>query len=160
MNMARFTAEASLYKTSTYYRTGRHEIHSSTQLASTVYPAAKMQDGQVIGHEVIEVKGQAPLEFVGLGTWGWGHGSGVPVSPGRSGSGGSPSPSGPRTPTEPPPRYDPSEGGKCKGRAGDRSTLDATYRYDALSDQWWCCNRGGDKYCVVCRDDVKRCQNR
>jgi hypothetical protein len=55
MNMLRFTAEASLYKMSGHYHTGRHAINLPTQMISTIYPA-----------EVIEVYGCNP-GFVPLG---------------------------------------------------------------------------------------------
>jgi hypothetical protein len=44
MNMPRFTAEASLYKTSGHYQTDRHAINSSTQMISAIYSAANGQD--------------------------------------------------------------------------------------------------------------------
>jgi hypothetical protein len=48
MNIPAFTAEASLYKTSGHYRTGRHRINSSAQTGSPVRPAAREQEGEII----------------------------------------------------------------------------------------------------------------
>jgi hypothetical protein len=39
MNIPTFTAEASLYKTSGYYQTGRHMLNLCKQANSTIYPA-------------------------------------------------------------------------------------------------------------------------
>jgi hypothetical protein len=48
MNMPRFAAEASLYKTSGQYRTGRYVTHPSARIASPIYPALRAGDGEVI----------------------------------------------------------------------------------------------------------------
>jgi hypothetical protein len=50
MSMPRFTAEASLYKTSGQYRTGRYTVNSSAPMISPMYPAAID-----VGHEVIVI---------------------------------------------------------------------------------------------------------
>jgi hypothetical protein len=44
MNMPRFTAQASLYKTSGHYQTDRHAINSSTRMISAIYSALDGQD--------------------------------------------------------------------------------------------------------------------
>jgi hypothetical protein len=51
VNAASFTAEASLYKTSGHYRTGRHALNLSPQMISMIYPARDV---------VIEVGGCLP----------------------------------------------------------------------------------------------------
>ena len=53
MNMPRFTAEVSLYKTSGHYRTGRQAINIPTRMISMIYPA-----------EVIENYGCAPGSYL------------------------------------------------------------------------------------------------
>jgi hypothetical protein len=48
MNMPGFTGEATLYKTSGHYRTGRDIVNSFVQRVSPVRPAAREQEGEVI----------------------------------------------------------------------------------------------------------------
>jgi hypothetical protein len=48
MNMPRFTAETSLYKTSGHYRTGRPTVDPSAQTVGPIWPAAKEQEGEII----------------------------------------------------------------------------------------------------------------
>jgi hypothetical protein len=124
MNMAGFTAEVSLCRSSGHYRTGRLALNISAQM---IYPARD---------EVIIVRGCAPgsdLVEYGDGTWGceapdpWpgsGGGSGVPApgggaGPGPGGGGGPgpvqppdrPQPQGEKPPIRKP--YHPREGDPC-----------------------------------------------
>jgi hypothetical protein len=59
MNMPRFTAEASLYKASGHYQTGRQVINSSTQLISSIYLAMIATGGvncsNCVGGECVEL---------------------------------------------------------------------------------------------------------
>ena len=48
MNMPRFTATVSLYKTNRHYRTSRHTSNPSAQRVSPISPAAREQEGEVI----------------------------------------------------------------------------------------------------------------
>jgi hypothetical protein len=48
MNMPRFTAEASLSKTSGHYRTSRHILNPSVQTVGSIWPAAREQVGEII----------------------------------------------------------------------------------------------------------------
>jgi hypothetical protein len=59
MNMPRFTAEASLYKASGHYQTGRQVINSSTQVISSIYLAMIATGGvncsNCVGGECVEL---------------------------------------------------------------------------------------------------------
>lgn len=59
MNMPRFTAEASLYRTNGHYRTGRnrHAVHLPARMNGTIHTAVTIIEW---GEEVIEIEGQAP----------------------------------------------------------------------------------------------------
>jgi hypothetical protein len=48
MKIPAFTAEASLYKTSGHYRTGRHMVTPTAQTVGLISPAAREQEGEVI----------------------------------------------------------------------------------------------------------------
>jgi hypothetical protein len=60
MNVPRFTAEASLYRTSRQYRTGRHAINVPTQMISTISPAMIREGGidcgNCVGGECAELR--------------------------------------------------------------------------------------------------------
>src|SRR5438128_2215031 len=127
MNMPRFTGEASLYKTSGHYRTGRNRgaIHLAARMISPIYPAEIN-----VGHETIPVHSCAP---------GWTDYGGTcfpdPLTEPSSGSGGDPGEPGgegggpgggvgggpmtppkkprPKRPLRPPRDYHPNKGDKC-----------------------------------------------
>jgi hypothetical protein len=93
MNMPRFTAEVSLYKTNGYYQTGREAINLSGEMIRTIHAAM----------EKIEVHSCAPGSYLveyGDGTWdcwtnpdpwgGSGGGGGMPGSGGGEPGGGGP----------------------------------------------------------------------
>ncbi len=89
MNMPRFTAEDSLYKTSGHYQTGRHAINSSMQMNGTIHSAV-IDDGR---EEVIVIVGEAPSSPWGPWVFGGGvtgplGGGGTPSGGGESGGGG------------------------------------------------------------------------
>jgi hypothetical protein len=92
MTMPAFTAEASLYKTSWHYRTGRHTVNTSPRMLSPVWPALREQEG-----EIIHVHG-CPPGFRDIGGSCWpiplteppigGGGGGLPSGGGPSDGGG------------------------------------------------------------------------
>src|SRR5438128_4234067 len=87
VNMPRFTAETSLYKTSGY-RTGRRVTDACEQVIDVIRPAVAKEEEEV--GEVIFVEGALPIRFP---DWGGGGGGGAPApfrgdSPGRGGGGG------------------------------------------------------------------------
>jgi hypothetical protein len=107
MNIPSFTAEASLYKTSGYYQTGRRMLNLRRQMNGAIYPAMMKEDIEVHGcapgstlWEDGDDWGCNPIDFGGFG----GGGGGGPVvvadrgGP-RHGSGGSGS-GGPGKPRE------------------------------------------------------------
>jgi hypothetical protein len=106
MNVPRFTAEASLYKTGRHYQARSHAINSSTQEIGTLHLAAINVPG-----EVIEVEGEAPW---GL-PWGWGPGGWGDGGSGTwGGTGGSSDGGGGGGAGGPAPRHDPAiETGLC-----------------------------------------------
>ena len=104
MNMVGFTAEASLYKTSGHYQTGRsrHAVNLSAHMISTIFPA----------REIIEVHDCAPggilwedgadrgCTYYGPSGGGEGEGAGTPTGGGGGGGGGKRPPKAP--PKKPP----------------------------------------------------------
>src|SRR5437870_5464973 len=88
MSTPGFSAEASLYKTSGHYRTGRYTIDSSAQTVNPVWPAVIN-----VGGEVIEIHDWGPplTEPPVLVDWGGGGGGGrgfTGEGPGGPGGGG------------------------------------------------------------------------
>jgi hypothetical protein len=144
MNIPRFTAEASLCKTSGHYQTGSHAINLPTQGGSAIY-AAMM--------EVINIHDCAPggiLHDQGPLGWWCDYGGGGGGGPGGGGPSGGPKggpddgggPPEPATPKTPPPKKPPE--GPTPGHHCSESELKA-YGDKALDE---CSIRGGHPWCV------------
>jgi hypothetical protein len=82
MNMPRFGAEASLYKTSGHYRTGRQAINSRTKMIGPIHLAVINDPGP--GETVVIVEKWPPDAWDPLEPWTGGQTTG----PGTSGPGG------------------------------------------------------------------------
>jgi hypothetical protein len=164
MNTPKFTAEASLYKVSRRYRTGRHVLYLPARLNSPIHPAM----------EKIEVHGCAPGSYLveyDDGTWdcwsnpdpwwGGGGGSGTPGMPSGGGTSGKPGGGKPGTWDRPTP-----------GQAyAERVRRLGNLWYDACGkwpDQKECCNKKQAK-CIedsfhpavdmLCRDAGQWCRD-
>jgi hypothetical protein len=111
MSMPRFSAEASLYRASGHYRTGRHALNLSPQMISKMYPAM----------EVIEVFGSPPCRpgFINLGEGVCVRDPSLPAGGGLPG--GSPDEPGAEPPPPPGggPRGEPFDKSETKRRAQD-----------------------------------------
>ena len=103
MNMPRFTAEASLYKTSGHYRTGRQAINSPTKMIGPIHLAVIDVPGETV--VIVEKWPPDPWEPPWIG--GTGPGTPVPSPGGSEGGGGGPGGGvggSPMTPPKKPPR--------------------------------------------------------
>ena len=69
MNMPRFSAEASLYKTSGHYRTGRQAINSRTKMIGPIHLAVINDPGP--GETVVIVDKWPPDPWDPLEPWTW-----------------------------------------------------------------------------------------
>lgn len=86
MNMPRFTAQASLYKTSGHYQTDRNAINPSTQMRSAISPAMIDMGGTVdcdscVGGECVGCLEKMLNKFWDLNPGGGGGGGGGGVGP-------------------------------------------------------------------------------
>jgi hypothetical protein len=152
MDMPRFTAVASLYKTSGHYRADRGEMISSTRMNSTVYPTAI--DEETIGEEVIVIHDSAPQEPWGLpwswGSGGWGgpHGDSRPVS----GPSNGPFNDGPIETTQPGP-------GLCRPPVGRVELKGVLMKQECRSsgNKRSCCAAEVSKCKEECQSDTNAC---
>ncbi len=166
MNMPRFTAEDSIYKTNGHYisYSNRHAINMPAQKIDSISPA-----------ETIEVHGCAPGSYLvdnGDGTWDcwsnpdpwWGGGgdSGAPGVPSDSGGGGGgggvgKQPKRPpnKPPKTPPKKYSPKRGQPCyveqSVTSGDVTITDVYLngKYSSTPKGWRCDTLDGENsaYC-------------
>jgi hypothetical protein len=98
---------------------------------------------------------------------GGGEDPGVPVPSSEGGGGGSGSGSGGTPRPAPVRKYDPSDGGKCRASIRGMTINNGTYRYDNARGDYDCCGPkiykpNGEflrQDCVICHEDVRRCQN-
>src|SRR5215831_6899205 len=161
MNLPRFTAEASLYKTSGQYRTGRHTVNPSAQIVSPIWPAAREQEGEIINVHgcppgSIAVGEQPNITCVFIPPAGTGE-AGEDVPPGGRPEDGGPRSTVPKYPKKRPPRI-PPDSYRCaysryQNVPGAKACLEANsglkWYYDELPPysvycghhgQLWCCH--------------------
>jgi hypothetical protein len=173
VTMPRFTADASLYKTSGQYRTGRRTVNRSAQTAGPIWPAVKEQEG-----EVIHVHSCAP-GWTDIGGTCWPDpltepeaGGGEPGVPGGSPGGESGEPGGgggvsnpPKTPPKRPPRppkdFKPDEGKPCHAElvTGWGEEVEITEPVVTEGTYWnrYIPPRAGEWRCISTKKEAYRC---
>lgn len=170
MAMPQFTAEAALYRARGQYRTSMLENPLPTSPSGLINPARD---------EVIEVHSCLPgWSDIGGSCWpnpmteSLGGGGGDPGMPGDSGEvgephgGGKPGDGGkpPKNKPAKPPRYTPTEGGKCyanKMRNGETVFVERG-RYTQLPGGIWNCCDTKSPECILCQlegDPLTNCVN-
>jgi hypothetical protein len=152
MNMPRFTAEDSLYKTNGQYRTGRYTINSSAQMVGPIWPAMEVIEvhGCPPGYVLWEAGEEWGCALVEPPTGGGDSGApGVPSDSGGGGGGGGGAGKPPKRPPNKPPKtppkkYRPKSGQPCyveqSVTSGDVTITDVYLngKYSSTPRGWRC----------------------
>ena len=130
VNMPKFIADASVYKTDRHYTSSRHARGISSQLGSSISPAAEDDGSPIWGEEVIVIVEKVP-------DWRWKIPPlPDPTTPPQGGGGGG---SGDPQPPPQTPGYNPKSGEKCHGE-NRLSTVNVGH-YEYKNGRWYCCSR-------------------
>jgi hypothetical protein len=154
MTMPKLTAEASLYRTSGHYQTGRQVINLPTLMMSAINPAMMGEDIEVpgcrVGYTMWEDAGDWGCIPDRLLSGGGGGRSGVGGEPSGGGGGGGGG-------TQPPPLQR-----KCRAAKDSIEARGVEWRQKCPGSEWDCCESIGDKCVADCvmngTQDVSRCQ--